>query len=53
MLFDAVYPAESEESNYTSNTGYSDYEENLINVSMTTHKVIKYTTKINSTKSNI
>ncbi len=53
MLFDAVYPAESDESNYTSNNGYTDYEENLINTSMITHKVVKYTTKINSTRSSI
>lgn len=53
MLFDAVYPAESDESNYSSNTGYSDYEENLINTSMISHKVVKYTTKINSTKTSI
>ena len=53
MLFDAVYPAESDESNYTSNTGYSDYEEQLINTSSDKHKVVKYTTKINSTRSSI
>ncbi len=53
MLFDAVYPAESDELNYTSNTGYADYEEELINTSANTHKVVKYTTKINSTKTNI
>ncbi len=53
MLFDAVYPAESDELNYTSNTGYSDHEEELINTSANFHKVVKYTTKINSTKTNI
>ena len=53
MLFDAVYPAESDESNYTSNTGYSDYEEELINISSNKHKVVKYTTKINSTSASL
>lgn len=53
MLFDAVYPAESDESNYTSNTGYSDHEELLIELSQAKHTVTKYTTILNSTTASI
>lgn len=54
MLFDAVYPANSD-SIYTSNTGYNDEEERLINLiqSQSGHKVTKYITKINSTKTSL
>ncbi len=51
-LFDAVYPASSD-SVYSSNTGYADEEERLINLSKQDHKVVKYTTKINSTSTNL
>ena len=53
MLFDEVYPAGSAEEVYTSNTGYSEFETNLINDVKTEVKVIKYRTKINGTKTNI
>lgn len=52
MIFDLVYPASSDEV-YTSNNGYTDYEENLTQVSMKTHQVTKYTSKINTTKTSI
>ena len=52
MMFDIVYPASSDEV-YTSNTGYTDYEKELTELSQTTHKVTKYTTKIKATKTNI
>ncbi len=49
MMFDTVYPASSSE-NYTSNTGYTDYEEQLAKLSKKQHKVTKYSTKIKATK---
>ena len=49
MMFDKVYPAGSNEV-YTSNTGYTDYEEQLTELSKKNHKVTKYTTQIKSTK---
>ena len=54
MLFDAVYPASSG-SVYTSNTGYDDEEERLINLiqNQKGHKVTKYITKINATKTSL
>lgn len=54
MLFDAVYPANSS-SNYTSNTGYDAEEERLINLiqSQNGHKVTKYISKINATKTSL
>lgn len=52
MLFDAVYPASDGEI-YASSNGYSEYEESLIAISQKSHKVVKYVTKINSTKTNI
>jgi len=54
MLFDAVFPASSG-SIYTSKTGYDDEEERLINLiqSQEGHKVTKYTTKINATKTSL
>ena len=52
MMFDIVYPASSDEV-YTSNTGYTEYEKELTELSQTTHKVTKYTTKIKATKTNI
>lgn len=51
MLFDTVYPASGEESNYTSNTGYSDYEEDLVDELQS--RVTKNITKIESTKASI
>ena len=54
MLFDAVYPA-SGDSIYTSNTGYDAEEERLINLiqNQKGHKVTKYITKINATKTTL
>lgn len=54
MLFDAVYPASSD-SIYTSNTGYDDEEDRLINLiqNQKGHKVTKYLTKINATKTSL
>ncbi len=52
MMFDKVYPANSNET-YTSNTGYSEYEEQLTELSKQTHKVTKYTTKIKGTKTTL
>ena len=45
MIFDIVYPANGEEV-YTSNTGYSDFEQELIDET----KVLRNTTKIKNTK---
>ena len=52
MLFDLVYPATNDEV-YTSNTGYTDYEDVLVEDAKAKIKVIKYTTKINSTTATI
>lgn len=54
MLFDKVYPASSGEV-FTSNTGYNDEEERIINEiqGKTGHEVVKYTTRINATKTKI
>ncbi len=49
MLFDKVYPANDTE-NYTSNTGYSNYEQNLITNAKNSIKVEKNATKIKGTK---
>ncbi len=52
MMFDLVYPASSDEV-YTSNNGYTKYEENLTESAKRDHKVTKYTTKIKATKTSI
>jgi len=54
MLFDAVFPA-SGDTIYTSKTGYNDEETRLINLiqNQEGHKVKKYTTKINATKTSL
>ena len=52
MMFDIVYPAGSGEV-YSSNNGYTEYEEGLTKLSQTTHSVTKYTTKIKGTKLDI
>ena len=49
MLFDEVYPASSSD-NYSSNTGYSDFEKKITDGAK--DKVVKYTTKIKATKIN-
>ena len=52
MMFDAVYPANSGEV-YSSNNGYTDFEDSITALSQTTHSVTKYTTKIKGTKLDI
>lgn len=54
LLFDAVYPAESN-GIYTSNTGYSAEEKRIISSiqKQDGHKVKKYTTKIEGTKTSL
>ena len=52
MMFDLVYPASSGEV-YTSNNGYTEFEENITETSKLTHKVTKHTTKIKATKTSI
>ena len=49
MMFDMVYPASSGEV-YTSNNGYTDFEEELTRQSENNHPVVKYVSKINGTK---
>lgn len=53
MLFDTVYPASSAEETYTSNTGYSAHEEDLIETSELSHKVVINRTKLDSTKASL
>ncbi len=50
MLFDKVYPASSDTETYSSNNGYSEFEDNLIKNSKLEIPVVKYTTKIQATK---
>ena len=52
MLFDYIYPASSGEV-YTSNNGYTAFEEEVIAQSSKTHKVVRFETKINGTKTSI
>ena len=52
MMFDLVYPASSGEV-YSSNNGYTDYEEDITNESENNHPVTKYTTKIKATKTQL
>ncbi len=49
MMFDMVYPASSGEV-YTSNNGYTDFEDELTRQSENNHPVVKYISKINGTK---
>lgn len=53
MLFDKVYPASSDSKIYSSNTSYSDHEEIILETSKNAHKVTKYTTRINATKTSL
>lgn len=50
MLFDEVYPASSDEENYTSNTGYTDYEQSIITNYKNVVQVTKNTSKIEGTR---
>ena len=52
MMFDLVYPASNDEV-YTSNNGYTDFEEELTRQSENSHPVVKYVTKIKATKTSI
>lgn len=52
MMFDLVYPASSGEV-YTSNNGYSEYEEDLTDELSRTYKVTTYKTKIKATKTSL
>ncbi|MBQ9795608.1 MAG: hypothetical protein IJW36_01420 [Clostridia bacterium] len=52
MMFDLVYPASSGEV-FSSNNGYTDFEEEITNASENKHPVTKYTTKINATKTSL
>lgn len=53
MLFDKVFPASSSEETYATDTGYTEYETSIANESKTKLGVVKYTTKIKSTKTRI
>ena len=50
MLFDSVYPASSDEETYTSNTGYSNYEESLITNYKNVVQITINTSKLNGTR---
>ena len=52
MMFDIVYPADTDEV-YSSNNGYSEFEENITALSQASHPVVKYVTKIKGTKLDI
>ncbi len=52
MMFDLVYPASSGEI-YSSNNGYTKYEENLTELSKRTHKVVKFQDRIKATKTSL
>lgn len=49
LLFDIVYPAESQESTYTSNNGYSEEEERLISINQQLNGYTIYQTKLDGT----
>ena len=52
LMFDKVYPAK-DGSNYTSNNGYTSYEDRLAVESKQKNPVVKYTTKIKNTHASI
>lgn len=52
MMFDLVYPASSNEV-YSSNNGYTDFEEEITNISENNHPVVKYVSKIKATKTQL
>lgn len=52
LMFDKVYPANNG-SNYTSNNGYTSYEERLVTESKQKNAVVKYTTKIKNTHASV
>ncbi len=51
-MFDIVYPASSGEV-YSSNNGYTEYEEELTTLSEKSHEVTKNITKIKATKTTL
>jgi len=53
MVFDAVYPASGDEEVYTSNNGYTTFENRIVEDMKAANKVVKYTTKIENTKTSI
>lgn len=52
-LFDQVYPKGSSYEVYTSNNGYDEYEDSLINACEATYGVNRYSSKIKATKTTI
>ncbi len=52
MIFDIVYPADSNEV-FSTNNGYTDYEEDITALSQSSHSVVRYTSKIKGTKLDI
>ena len=52
-LFDQVYPKASSYEVYTSNNGYDEYEDSLINSCEATYGVSRYSSKIKATKATI
>ena len=52
LMFDLVYPASSGEV-YSSNNGYTDYEESLTELSKKAHKVVKFKDRIKATKTSL
>lgn len=52
MMFDLVYPASSGEV-YTSNNGYTEFEDDLTDEISNTYKITKHSTKIKATKTSI
>ncbi|MBR6778624.1 MAG: hypothetical protein IKM43_00510 [Clostridia bacterium] len=53
MLFDEVYPASGSEENYTSNNGYTKYEESLIALASNSYPIVRYTSKIKGTTTQL
>ena len=53
MLFDLVYPASGDEEVFLSDTGYSDFEKQLIEYAQEIYKLDVKQTKLEGTKSSI
>jgi len=53
MLFEKVYPASSAEEVYTSNTGYSEFEAEILEDFKQEIKIEKFSSKIKGTKTSI
>ena len=52
MIFDAVYPASGDEEVYTSNNGYTSFENRIVEDMKAVNKVVKFKTKIENTKTS-